>query len=172
VPVCTELVCLLSVQVYVAFWTCATYSLAGRPEHCDCTVLAWVSVRLIIRPWCSQLPYSDQYSTVCEVGVTGSGAHIFFMSTRNCDAVLIMWYRNVVWIQYMHVSVDCETQKACQYSEANVMHILYNLLRIKGHTCFEHYLLILRRHYTNGTWHIVYVLYQFVALDYVYAMVS
>jgi hypothetical protein len=32
-----------------------------------------------------------------------------------------------------------------QYSETNVIHFLFNLVRIKGLYIFEHYLLILRR---------------------------
>jgi hypothetical protein len=32
-----------------------------------------------------------------------------------------------------------------QYNETNVMHVLFNLLRINASTCFEHYLHILRR---------------------------
>jgi hypothetical protein len=47
-----------------------------------------------------------------------------------------------------------------QYSETNVMHYLFNLLRIKASTYFEHYLLILRRLYTNGTCSIACVLCQ------------
>jgi hypothetical protein len=83
-----------------------------------------------------------------------------------------------------------------QYSETNVMHFLFNLLRMKGlymfrallahpqealHVwhlvycvrvmsvgCtriggFEHYLLILRRCYENGTWYITCVLCQLAA---------
>jgi hypothetical protein len=45
-----------------------------------------------------------------------------------------------------------------QYSETNVMHILFNLLRIKGL-----YLLILRRCCTNGAWSIACVVYQLAA---------
>jgi hypothetical protein len=50
------------------------------------------------------------------------------------------------------------------YSENNVMHFLFRLLGIKGLTCFEHYLLILRRHYTNGTWYIACMLCQLAYL--------
>jgi hypothetical protein len=49
------------------------------------------------------------------------------------------------------------------YHETNVMHFLFNLLRIKASTCFEHYLLNLRRCYTNGTWYIACVLCQLAA---------
>jgi hypothetical protein len=50
-----------------------------------------------------------------------------------------------------------------QYSKTNVMHFLFNLLRIKGLYMLEHYLLILRRYYINGTWYIVCVLCQLAA---------
>jgi hypothetical protein len=36
------------------------------------------------------------------------------------------------------------------------MHFLFNLLRINASTCFENYLLILRRCYTSGTWYIAF----------------
>jgi hypothetical protein len=39
-------------------------------------------------------------------------------------------------------------------NEINVMHFSFNFLRIKGLYTFEHYLLILRRSFTNGTWYI------------------
>jgi hypothetical protein len=49
-----------------------------------------------------------------------------------------------------------------QYSETNVMYFLFNLLKeLRASTCFEHYLLILRRCYTNDTWYIACVLCQF-----------
>jgi hypothetical protein len=51
----------------------------------------------------------------------------------------------------------------CQYNETNVMQFLFNLLRIKAYTCFEHYLLILSRRYTSGTWYIACVLCQLAA---------
>jgi hypothetical protein len=47
-----------------------------------------------------------------------------------------------------------------QYSETNVMHFLFNLLRIRVSTCFAHYLLILRRRYKNATWRMACVLCQ------------
>jgi hypothetical protein len=50
-----------------------------------------------------------------------------------------------------------------QYSETNVMHFLLNLLGIKASKCFEHYLLILRRRYTNDTWYTACVLCQLAA---------
>jgi hypothetical protein len=50
--------------------------------------------------------------------------------------------------------------KAYQYSETNVMHFLFNLLRIKGLYVFRSYVLILRRSYTNSTWYIACVLCQ------------
>jgi hypothetical protein len=50
-----------------------------------------------------------------------------------------------------------------QYNETNVMHFLFNLLRIKDLTCFKHYLFILRRRYTSGTWYVACVLCQLAA---------
>jgi hypothetical protein len=50
-----------------------------------------------------------------------------------------------------------------QYNEPNVMLFLFNLLRIKASTLFEHYMLILRRRYTSGTWYIASVLCQLAA---------
>jgi hypothetical protein len=50
-----------------------------------------------------------------------------------------------------------------QYSETNVTHFLFSLLRIKTSTCFEHYMLILRRRPTSGTWYIACVLCQLAA---------
>ena len=94
VPICRELLCLLSVQTYVVFRTYATYNLAGRPESCNsgsvCSLFAWFSVLLIIRPWSWPSSYSDQYSKLCEVGVTGSGAHILLMPTSICDGLLVI----------------------------------------------------------------------------------
>jgi hypothetical protein len=49
--------------------------------------------------------------------------------------------------------------KLHKYSETNVMLFLFSLLR-RVSTCFEHYLLILRRRYTNGTWYVASVLCQ------------
>jgi hypothetical protein len=49
------------------------------------------------------------------------------------------------------------------YNETNVMHFLFNLLRIKASTCLEHYLLILWRRNTSGTWYIAFVLCQLAA---------
>jgi hypothetical protein len=43
------------------------------------------------------------------------------------------------------------------------MHVLFSLLRIRACTCFEHYLLILRRRYTSGTWYTACVLCQMAA---------
>jgi hypothetical protein len=42
------------------------------------------------------------------------------------------------------------------YNETNVMHFSFSLLRIRVSLCFEHYLLILRRRNTNGTWYIAW----------------
>jgi hypothetical protein len=50
-----------------------------------------------------------------------------------------------------------------QRNKTNVTQFLFNLLRIKALTCFEHYFLILRRRYTNGTWFIACVLCQLAA---------
>jgi hypothetical protein len=50
-----------------------------------------------------------------------------------------------------------------QYSETNLMHFLFNLVRVRASTCFEHYLLVLRRCYTNRTWHFSFVLCQLAA---------
>jgi hypothetical protein len=52
------------------------------------------------------------------------------------------------------------TSNLHQYNETNVMHFLFNLLRINVSTCFKHYLLILRRRCTSRTWCIVCVLFS------------
>jgi hypothetical protein len=44
-----------------------------------------------------------------------------------------------------------EMYKLNQYGITTVTHFSFSLLRIKTSTCFEHYLLILRR-CTSGTW--------------------
>jgi hypothetical protein len=51
------------------------------------------------------------------------------------------------------VCYECNTL-TYQHNETNVMHFLFNLLRLNALKCFEHYLLILRRRYTNGNWYI------------------
>jgi hypothetical protein len=51
-----------------------------------------------------------------------------------------------------------------QYSETNVKQFLFNnLLRINASTCFEHYLLILRKSCTSGTWYTACVLCRLAA---------
>jgi hypothetical protein len=46
-----------------------------------------------------------------------------------------------------------------QYRKTNVMHFLYSIYyKLKASKCFEHYLLIFRRRYTNNTWYIARVL--------------
>jgi hypothetical protein len=57
----------------------------------------------------------------------------------------------------------CVRFSMCQYSETNVVHILFNVLRIKSSTCYEHYMLIFKRRYTNGTWYTACVVCQLVA---------
>jgi hypothetical protein len=57
--------------------------------------------------------------------------------------------------QYKTVNVRHRDAPAdCRYSDTNVKHILFNLLRIRASTCFEQKLLILRRRYTKR--HFVY----------------
>jgi hypothetical protein len=50
-----------------------------------------------------------------------------------------------------------------QYSETNLMHFLFSLLKIQCLLCFKHYLPILRRSYTNGTSYTVCMLCQLAA---------
>jgi hypothetical protein len=50
-----------------------------------------------------------------------------------------------------------------QYSKTNVMQFLFNLLRIKGLYCFEHYFRIVRRRYRSGTSYTACVLCQLAA---------
>jgi hypothetical protein len=73
---------------------------------------------------------------------------VFFYFLMNCS--LSTYLRNLMF--YWPCIV------VYQYSKTNVMHFLFNLLRIKGLLCFEHYLLIFRRRCANSTWHIACVL--------------
>jgi hypothetical protein len=51
-----------------------------------------------------------------------------------------------------------------QYSKTIEMHFLYSVYcGLTSCTCFEHYLLILRRSFTNNNWHITCVLSLLVA---------
>jgi uncharacterized membrane protein len=43
-------------------------------------------------------------------------------------------------------------------------HVSLNLVRLKGSTCFEHYLFIIRRRYTSDIWYIACVLCQLAAI--------
>jgi uncharacterized membrane protein len=46
-----------------------------------------------------------------------------------------------------------------QYSKTNEMHFLYSIYcELTASTCFQHYLLIFRRRYTNNNWYIACVL--------------
>jgi hypothetical protein len=48
-----------------------------------------------------------------------------------------------------------------QYSNTNVTtHFSFNSLKIKTSPFFEHYLLILRRHFPSATWYIACVLHE------------
>jgi hypothetical protein len=62
---------------------------------------------------------------------------------------------------YLHVTED-KIELIPQCSETKVMHFLFSLLRIAS-TCFELYLLILRRHYTSCSWYIACVLCHLAA---------
>jgi hypothetical protein len=53
--------------------------------------------------------------------------------------------------------------KVYQYSETNVMKFYSVYWESRACTCFEHYLLILRRRCTSGTWYIACVLCQLAA---------
>jgi hypothetical protein len=60
--------------------------------------------------------------------------------------------------------VESEKMYPVHHSKTNVTQFSFSLLRIKASTCFERYLLILRRHYRSGTWDIACVLCQLPAL--------
>jgi hypothetical protein len=65
----------------------------------------------------------------------------------NCKATNNLHYFVITYNQYFINWMFCwPCITVYQYSETNVMHVLFNLLRIKYlHICFKHYLHILRR---------------------------
>jgi hypothetical protein len=72
--------------------------------------------------------------------------------------------RNRVLREYIIVCVTGSLQlphdciSVYQYNEINMMHFLFNLLELRASTCFEHYLLILRRRRTKCTWYTEFML--------------
>jgi hypothetical protein len=57
----------------------------------------------------------------------------------------------------------CTNDKICKYSETNVMHFLFSLLRIKSLYMFRALLAHLQEVLHNGTWYIACVLCQLAA---------
>jgi hypothetical protein len=57
-------------------------------------------------------------------------------------SIVSRFYSTALWYTYFKRILILP-----QYGETNVVHFLFSLLRIKGSTCFEHYLLILMRSY-------------------------
>jgi hypothetical protein len=63
-------------------------------------------------------------------------------------------------IEYIYWMFCWQCITVYQYNETNVIHFYSVCYKLRASTCFEHYLLIFKRLFTNGTWYIACVLYQ------------